>query len=49
VLLPKSDNEESIKANADIYEFELEKGDVEVLDGLDEGNKRAIVEAVKNG
>jgi diketogulonate reductase-like aldo/keto reductase len=36
VPLPKSSNKERIVSNADVEGFEIEKGDMEVLDGLDE-------------
>lgn len=48
VPLPKSDSPERIRGNAEVFDFELEGGDVEVLDGLDEGREGAIVEAVRN-
>ena len=48
VPLPKSDNPERIVENANIYDFELTKKEMEMLDGLDQGAKGAIVEAVVN-
>ena len=48
VPLPKSDNPERIVENANIYDFELTKEEMEMLDGLDQGAKGAIVEAVVN-
>ncbi|KAL8668997.1 MAG: hypothetical protein Q9168_006396 [Polycauliona sp. 1 TL-2023] len=48
VPLPKSDTPSRIEANADLYGFELDEGDMEKLDSLDQGEKGAIVEAVKN-
>lgn len=48
--LPKSDTEERILANRDVFGDwgGLEEGDVEKLDALDEGSEGAIVEAVRN-
>ena len=48
VTLPKSDTPSRIEANADVYGFELSEGDMETLDGLDQGSSGAIVQAVKN-
>lgn len=48
VPLPKSDTPSRIVANADVYGFELEKSDMETLDGLDQGSRGAIVQAVTN-
>ncbi|KAI9664845.1 MAG: hypothetical protein M1821_006293 [Bathelium mastoideum] len=48
VPLPKSDTPSRIEANADVYGFDLEQVDMEALDKLDQGDKGAIVEAVKN-
>lgn len=48
VPLPKSDTEERIKKNADVYGFEIGDGDMKTLDGLDEGEKGAIVMVAKN-
>ena len=36
VPLPKSVNEQRIKANAEVDEFEISEEDIEALDGLDE-------------
>lgn len=48
VPLPKSDTQSRIEENADVFRFELDEKDMETLDGLDEGEKGAIVQAVKN-
>ena len=48
VTLPKSDNADRIKANADVYGFTLPKEDMKTLDDLDEGPAGSIVQAVKN-
>lgn len=33
--LPKSERPERMKANAEVYDFEIDDGDMERLDGLD--------------
>ena len=48
VPLPKSDTPERIMKNADVYSFELDGDDIAALDGLDQGKKGAIVQAVSN-
>lgn len=48
VPLPKSDTPSRIEANADVYGFDISKEDMETLDGLDQGDKGAIVQAVTN-
>ncbi len=48
VPLPKSDNPEYIKSNADIFSFNIEQNDMKTLDDLDEGDGGAIVQAVDN-
>lgn len=48
VPLPKSDTPSRIVSNADVYSFQLDDEDMAKLDGLDEGAKGAIVQAVSN-
>jgi diketogulonate reductase-like aldo/keto reductase len=48
VPLPKSDTPSRIESNADVYGFELDQDDMKKLDGLDQGEKGAIVQAVSN-
>lgn len=48
VPLPKSDNAGRIAQNADLYDFELSKEDLQKLDGKDEGSKGALVMIVDN-
>lgn len=48
VPLPKSDNPERIKQNAEVYDIDLSKDDMAALDSLDQGSRGAIVEAVRN-
>lgn len=48
VPLPKSDTPERIKANADVYGFDLDAEDMVALDGLDQGREGAIVHPVDN-
>jgi diketogulonate reductase-like aldo/keto reductase len=48
VPLPKSDTPSRIVSNADVYGFKLDEEDMRKLDGLDEGAKGAIVQAVSN-
>jgi diketogulonate reductase-like aldo/keto reductase len=40
--LPKSISPGRIVSNADVYDFELTKEDMEAIDGLDQGNDGAI-------
>ncbi|MCO5549587.1 hypothetical protein L7F22_003059 [Adiantum nelumboides] len=39
IILPKSLTQSRIEANAELFDFELDKDDMEVLNGLDEGMK----------
>ena len=39
IPLPKSENPERIKANADVYDFEIPKAEMERLDSLDQGRR----------
>ena len=39
IPLPKSENPERIAANADIYDFEISKSDMQKLDSLDQGRQ----------
>lgn len=48
VPLPKSDTPDRIKANADVYDFEISQDDMGTLNGLDEGDAGSIVQAVRN-
>ncbi|KAL6708749.1 hypothetical protein ACN47E_002445 [Coniothyrium glycines] len=48
VPLPKSDTPSRIVSNADVYGFALDDEDMAKLDGLDQGAKGAIVQAVEN-
>ena len=48
VPLPKSDNPDRIKQNAAVYDFEVAQEDMTTLDGLDQGDAGAIVQAVRN-
>jgi len=48
VPLPKSDNADRIKQNADVYGFDIEVDDMSTLDSLDQGDAGAIVQAVSN-
>ncbi|KAL5121859.1 hypothetical protein ACEQ8H_000074 [Pleosporales sp. CAS-2024a] len=48
VPLPKSDDPNRIRANADVYAFDLDADDMADLDALDQGTDGAIVQAVTN-
>ncbi|KAI1378970.1 Aldo/keto reductase [Hypoxylon crocopeplum] len=48
VPLPKSDNPDRIRANSDVFGFGLDEDDMIALNGLDQGPKGAIVQAVDN-
>lgn len=48
VPLPKTDTEERIAANADVFDFNISEEDMQTLDSLDQGADGAIVEAVVN-
>jgi diketogulonate reductase-like aldo/keto reductase len=48
VPLPKSDNPDRIKQNADVYDFDIKEADMSRLDGLDQGDAGAVVQAVTN-
>lgn len=48
VPLPKSDTPSRIEKNADLYSFELDSDDMSKLDGLDQAEKGALVQAVSN-
>ena len=48
VPLPKSDTPSRIEENCGVFGWELDEGDMQALDGLDEGDEGAIVQAVKN-
>lgn len=44
VIIPKSDKEERIVENKGIFDWELKSEDVEIIDGLDEGQKGNVGE-----
>ncbi|KAI9929932.1 hypothetical protein ASPWEDRAFT_147345 [Aspergillus wentii DTO 134E9] len=48
VPLPKTDNADRIKANANVFDFNISEEDMAVLNALDQGSAGAIVEAVVN-
>ena len=43
IPLPKSDNPERIKENAQVYHFELTDEEMAMLDALDQGKEGALV------
>lgn len=48
IPLPKSDNPERIKINAEVFGFNLDDKDLDALNGLDQGPAGALVQAVDN-
>ena len=48
VPLPKSDTPSRIESNANLYNFELDNDDMSKLNGLDQAEKGALVQAVSN-
>lgn len=48
VPLPKSDTPSRIVENANVYDFDIAQEDMSVLNGLDQGSRGAIVQAVRN-
>ncbi|KAL6351986.1 hypothetical protein LRP88_14798 [Fusarium phalaenopsidis] len=48
IPLPKSDNPGRIKANVDVFGFDLDDEDMSALNGLDQGRAGAIVQPVDN-
>lgn len=48
VPLPKTDDPDRIRSNADVFNFDISPEDMAVLDSLDQGGAGAIVEAVSN-
>lgn len=48
IPLPKSDDAERIRLNADVYGFDLSAEDMGKLDALDQGKDGALVKTVEN-
>ncbi|KAG4027504.1 hypothetical protein MFRU_029g00280 [Monilinia fructicola] len=48
IPLPKSETPSRIAENANVYDFDLSKDEMQKLDNLDEAEKGAIVQAVSN-
>jgi diketogulonate reductase-like aldo/keto reductase len=48
VPLPKSSNPSRIIENTKVYDFNMSEEDMSVPDGLDQGSRGAIVQAVRN-
>ncbi|KAK9423821.1 putative NADP-dependent oxidoreductase domain-containing protein [Seiridium unicorne] len=48
IPLPKSDTADRIKANADVFGFDIEDTDLSTLNNLDQGRAGAIVQPVDN-
>lgn len=48
VSLPKSDNPDRIRLNADVFGFDLSVDEEVLLDGLDQGAAGGLVQTVNN-
>lgn len=48
IPLPKSDNEERIRQNMEVFDFVIDEADMETLNALDEGPDGSIVQVVDN-